>query len=91
MTELIVFHIFYLPKISLTPANVITKSDTNKSAIANEAKNKFPILRRLRSVAMATQTRIFPVAAKNIIVIRNDAGNRKKLKQFALISVTNKI
>ena len=47
--------------------------------MANEAKNKFPILRRLRSVAMARQTRIFPVAAKNIIVIRNVAGNRNEI------------
>lgn len=61
--------------MSFTPANVITKIDTNKSAIANEAKNKFPILRRLRSVAMARQTRMFPVAAKNMIVIRNVAEN----------------
>lgn len=36
--------------MSLTLANVMTNSDTNKSAIANEAKNKFPIRRKLRSV-----------------------------------------
>lgn len=39
-----------LPKISLTLANVMTRRDTNKSAIANDAKNRFPILRRLLSV-----------------------------------------
>lgn len=51
----------------------MTKTDTNKSAIANEARNKFPIRRRLRSVAIAKHTRIFPVAARNIIVARNVA------------------
>lgn len=39
-----------IPKISFTPANVITKDATNKSAMANDAKNKLPIRRRLRSV-----------------------------------------
>lgn len=38
------------PKISFTLANVITKSETNKSAMANEAKNRFPMRRKLRSV-----------------------------------------
>jgi hypothetical protein len=66
--------IYNSPNISLTPANVMTKIDTNKSAIANDAKNKFPILRKLRSVAIARHTRIFPVAARNIIVIRNVAA-----------------
>lgn len=40
----------FLPNISFTPANVITNEATNKSAIANDAKNRLPILRRLRSV-----------------------------------------
>lgn len=40
----------FLPKISFTPANVITSEATNKSAIARDAKNKFPIRRKLRSV-----------------------------------------
>lgn len=40
----------FLPNISFTPANVITNDATNKSAIAKDAKNKFPILRKLRSV-----------------------------------------
>ena len=64
----------YVPKISFTLANVITKIDTNKSAIANEARNKFPIRRRLRSVAIAKHTSIFPVAARNINVASNDAA-----------------
>lgn len=38
------------PKISLTPANVITSDATNKSAMANEAKNRLPIRLKLRSV-----------------------------------------
>lgn len=42
--------ILFLPNISFTPANVITNDATNKSAIAKDAKNKFPILRKLRSV-----------------------------------------
>lgn len=40
----------YVPNKSFTPANVITNDATNKSAIARDAKNKFPILRKLRSV-----------------------------------------
>lgn len=40
----------FSPNISFTPANVITNDATNKSAIAKDAKNKFPILRKLRSV-----------------------------------------
>lgn len=40
----------HIPKISLTPAKVITNDATNKSAIARDAKNKFPILLKLRSV-----------------------------------------
>lgn len=39
-----------LPNKSLTPANVITSDATNRSAIANDARNKFPMRRRLRSV-----------------------------------------
>lgn len=70
--------IWGLPKISFTLANVITKIDTNKSAIANEARNKFPIRRRLRSVAIAKQTRMFPVAARNINVAKNVAENDTK-------------
>lgn len=41
---------YTLPKISLTPAKVITNEATNRSAIANDARNKFPILLKLRSV-----------------------------------------
>lgn len=55
-----------LPNKSLTPANVITSEATNKSAIANDARNKFPIRRKLRSVQMARQTSIFPAIDKNI-------------------------
>lgn len=39
-----------LPNKSLTPAKVITSEATNRSAIANEARKRLPILRRLRSV-----------------------------------------
>lgn len=38
------------PSKSLTTANVITNAATNRSAMANDAKNRFPILRRPRSV-----------------------------------------
>lgn len=40
----------YAPSKSLTPANVITRDATNKSATASDAKNRFPIRRKLRSV-----------------------------------------
>lgn len=42
--------VYTVPNKSFTPANVITNDATNKSAIARDAKNKFPILRKLRSV-----------------------------------------
>lgn len=45
-----IFSVNVIPNISLTPANVITNDATNKSAIARDAKNKFPILLKLRSV-----------------------------------------
>lgn len=39
-----------LPRRSFTPANVITKEATKRSAMASEAKKRLPIRRRLRSV-----------------------------------------
>lgn len=44
------FRYQFLPSKSFTPANVITNEATNKSAIAKDARNKFPMRRRLRSV-----------------------------------------
>lgn len=38
------------PSKSLTTAKVITSAATNKSAMANEARNRFPILLKPRSV-----------------------------------------
>jgi hypothetical protein len=62
----------FSPRISFTPANVITREATNRSAIANEAKNRFPIRRRLRSVYIAIQTRMFPAIDRKIRSPRKD-------------------
>lgn len=56
----------YAPSRSLTPAKVITREATNKSAIASDAKNRFPMRRKLRSVYMARHTNILPAIDKNI-------------------------
>lgn len=62
----------------MTPANVITNDATNKSAMARDAKNKFPIRRKLRSVYIAKQTRILPATDKNISRDRKMPVNKKK-------------
>ena len=54
------------PRRSLTPAKVITRHPTKRSAIAKEARNKLPILLRPRSVYIATQTKTFPATDRNI-------------------------
>lgn len=55
-----------VPSKSLTPAKVITSDATNKSAIASDAKNRFPMRRKLRSVYMARHTNILPAIDKKI-------------------------
>ena len=69
-----------IPNKSLTPANVITSDATNKSAMARDAKNKFPILRKLRSVQIAKQTKILPATDKNISNERKIPENRREKK-----------
>lgn len=59
-------HTANIPSKSLTPAKVITRDATNKSAIASDARNRFPIRRKLRSVYMARHTNILPAIDKNI-------------------------
>lgn len=71
----------YIPNRSLTPANVITSDATNKSAMANDAKNKFPIRRKLRSVYIAKHTKIFPAMDKNIKRDKNTPAKRTRRKQ----------
>lgn len=75
--------IIFSPSKSFTPANVITREATNKSAIANDAKNKFPIRRKLRSVYIAKHTRIFPAIDRNIksdknMPVENERKKKKK-------------
>lgn len=59
------------PRRSFTPANVITREATKRSAMAKEARNRFPIRRRPRSVYIATHTKMFPATDKNISNDRN--------------------
>lgn len=80
--------VFILPSKSFTPANVITKAATNKSAIAKDARNKFPIRRRLRSVQIARHTRILPAIDKKINT--NSKMPVKKEKKENCYSLTNK-
>ena len=65
---------------SLMAANVITKLDTNKSAIANDAKNKFAVFLNPRSVRIATQTSILPKNATDMISAIGNAKNENILK-----------
>ncbi|KAJ8959831.1 hypothetical protein NQ318_011564 [Aromia moschata] len=67
----------YLPKMSLTPANVITNEATKRSAIAREARKRLPIRRRPRSVYIATHTRMFPATERNISSDRNVPAKEK--------------
>lgn len=46
--------------------------------MANEAKNKFPIRRKLRSVYIAKHTKIFPAMDKNIKRDRNTPVEEKE-------------
>ncbi|CRL01163.1 CLUMA_CG014585, isoform A [Clunio marinus] len=55
---------YQLPKISLTLAKVITSSETNKSAMASEAKNRFPIRRKLRSCPLRAGIEMKPLPAE---------------------------
>lgn len=59
-------------------ANVITSTDTKRSAIASDARNKFPIRLKLLSVYIAIHTKMFPAADKNIIVAKNVPKNGTK-------------
>lgn len=52
--------------------------------MANDAKNKFPIRRKLRSVYIAKHTKIFPAIDRNISSDRNmpvKNGEQKKKKR----------
>lgn len=73
-----------LPSKSLTSAKVITSEATNRSAIAKDAKNKFPILRKLLSVYIAMHTRIFPAIDRNISVVRRNPVKIKKNNSIIL-------
>lgn len=46
--------------------------------MANDAKNKFPIRRKLRSVYIAKHTKIFPAMDKNIKKDRNTPVEEKR-------------
>lgn len=59
---------------------ILTSDATNKSAMANDAKNKFPIRRKLRSVYIAKHTKIFPAMDKNIKRDRKMPVTRKTKK-----------
>lgn len=74
-------NVSYVPNRSLTPANVITSDATNKSAMANDAKNKFPIRRKLRSVYIAKHTKIFPAIDKNIKSDKKMPANKENKKK----------
>jgi len=56
----------HVPVMSLIRAKGITTVATRRSAMAMDTKNKWDSLRRLRSVAMATQTKMFPRIAEAI-------------------------
>lgn len=79
--SLIWINVSYIPNRSLTPANVITSDATNKSAMANDAKNKFPIRRKLRSVYIAKHTKIFPAIDKNIKSDKKMPANIEKKQE----------
>lgn len=49
--------------------------------MASDAKNKFPIRRKLRSVYIAKHTKIFPAMDKNIKRDRNTPAKRIKKKE----------
>lgn len=72
----------YIPSKSLTPANVITREATNKSAIASDAKNRLPIRRKLRSVYIAKHTKIFPAIDRKIKSDKNMPANETKWKKI---------
>lgn len=46
--------------------------------MASDAKNKFPIRRKLRSVYMAKHTKIFPAIDRNIISDRSTPGMKER-------------
>lgn len=66
----------------MTSANVITSEATNRSAIAKDAKNKFPIRRKLLSVYIAMHTRIFPAIDRNISVDRKNPEMERRRKRY---------
>lgn len=52
--------------------------------MARDAKNKFPIRRKLRSVYIAIQTRILPATDKNISNDRKMPVNKKNEKKVII-------
>lgn len=49
--------------------------------MANDAKNRFPIRRKLRSVYIAIHTKIFPAIDKNIKSDKKMPANKEKKKK----------
>lgn len=49
--------------------------------MANDAKNKFPIRRKLRSVYIAKHTKIFPAIDKNIKSDKKMPANKEETRK----------